>query len=199
VGSLLEVGRDGRDVAPGQCSVPVPARTCVAGNGGVRSFGFKPMGCRTASQRQGQGRAPPDERRGLTRLARSRRPHRLVHTAHFGHGRSCGSRLPKYLRRIAEHDHVCESVDVQVPGIASSSAGASERAKKVVQVFGGDGRRVGVLAFVAFGQAPQQLVAVGGEVEHHGRSPASRASCRYYGRLASTRNGSASPGDPYFN
>ena len=32
------------DVAPGQCSRPVSALTCVAGNGGVRSSEFKPKG-----------------------------------------------------------------------------------------------------------------------------------------------------------
>src|SRR6266566_6820601 len=32
------------DVAPGQCSRPVSALTCVAGNGGVRSSGFEAQG-----------------------------------------------------------------------------------------------------------------------------------------------------------
>lgn len=35
---------DDDDVAPDECSTPVPALTCVAGNGGVRSSGFKPAG-----------------------------------------------------------------------------------------------------------------------------------------------------------
>jgi hypothetical protein len=40
LGNADEVG----DVAPGQCSRPVSALTCVAGNGGVRSSGFKLKG-----------------------------------------------------------------------------------------------------------------------------------------------------------
>ena len=46
------------DVAPGQCSRPVSALTCVAGNGGVRSSGFKPKGSR--SIRGPQVRRRPD-------------------------------------------------------------------------------------------------------------------------------------------
>jgi hypothetical protein len=30
----LEEADDDRDGAPGECSMPIPARTCVAGNGG---------------------------------------------------------------------------------------------------------------------------------------------------------------------
>ena len=39
------VGND--DVAWSQCSRLVSALTCVAGNGGVRSSGFKPKGARS--------------------------------------------------------------------------------------------------------------------------------------------------------
>src|SRR5690242_5301716 len=35
------------DIATGQCSRPVSALMCVAGNGGVRSAGFKPKGSRS--------------------------------------------------------------------------------------------------------------------------------------------------------
>ena len=44
------------DVAPGQCSRPVSALTCVAGNGGVRSSGFKPKGSRSIRGPQVRGR-----------------------------------------------------------------------------------------------------------------------------------------------
>ena len=43
-----------------------------------------------------------------------------------------------------------------------------EAGEEVVEGFGGDGQRVGVLALVAFGQAPQQLGPVGGEVDDEG-------------------------------
>lgn len=43
MGASVEVDDVG-EVAPGQCSVLVLARMCVAGNGRVRSFGFKPKG-----------------------------------------------------------------------------------------------------------------------------------------------------------
>jgi hypothetical protein len=46
------------DVAPGQCSRPVSALTCVAGNGGVRSSEFKPKG--SCSIRGPQVRGRPD-------------------------------------------------------------------------------------------------------------------------------------------
>jgi hypothetical protein len=56
-GLVVEAG-DVRDVAPGECSMPVSARTCVAGNGGVRSSGFKPKG--RCSIRWSQVRRRPD-------------------------------------------------------------------------------------------------------------------------------------------
>jgi len=37
-----EVGQSVDCVVPGKCSVPVPTRTCAAGDGGVRSFGECP-------------------------------------------------------------------------------------------------------------------------------------------------------------
>jgi hypothetical protein len=40
------------DVAPGQCSRPVPALTCVAGNCGVRSSGKKPKRSRSIRERR---------------------------------------------------------------------------------------------------------------------------------------------------
>ena len=40
------------DVAPGQCSGPVPALTCVAGNCGVRSSGKKPKRSRSIRERR---------------------------------------------------------------------------------------------------------------------------------------------------
>ncbi len=43
-------------VAPGQCSRPVPTRTCVAGDGGVRSSGEKPEGARSIRGLQARGR-----------------------------------------------------------------------------------------------------------------------------------------------
>jgi hypothetical protein len=44
VGTSPEVGDVVDDVAPGKCSRPVSALTCVAGNGGVRSSWNKPTG-----------------------------------------------------------------------------------------------------------------------------------------------------------
>jgi len=43
-------------VVPGQCSRPVPTRTCVAGDGGVRSSGEKPKGPRSIRGLQARGR-----------------------------------------------------------------------------------------------------------------------------------------------
>jgi hypothetical protein len=48
-------GSDER-VVPGECSMPVPASTCVTGNGGVWSSEFKPKGCRTIRRLQVRGR-----------------------------------------------------------------------------------------------------------------------------------------------
>src|SRR5436190_20419818 len=44
------------DVAPGQCSRPVSALTCIAGNGGGRSSGFKPKGSPLHPGATGEGK-----------------------------------------------------------------------------------------------------------------------------------------------
>jgi hypothetical protein len=45
-----------RRCSPGQCPRPVPALTCVAGNGGVRSSEKKPKGFRSVRKPQARGR-----------------------------------------------------------------------------------------------------------------------------------------------
>jgi hypothetical protein len=64
VSSGLVVWRVGvvDDVAPSQCSRLVSALTCVAGNGGVRSSGFKPKGSRSIRGLQVR-RRPTGERK----------------------------------------------------------------------------------------------------------------------------------------
>ena len=53
----LEVRRDAEDVTSGQCSRSVPASTCVAGNGWVRSSGESPRApAPTGCHRRGEGR-----------------------------------------------------------------------------------------------------------------------------------------------
>ena len=61
-GGDVEVGMrdDVGGVAPGQCSRPVPALTCVAGNCGVRSSGKKPK--RVPFHPGAQARGRPDGR-----------------------------------------------------------------------------------------------------------------------------------------
>ena len=59
---LVDWRVDNDDVAPSQCSRLVSALTCVAGNGGVRSSGFKPKGARSVRGPQ-VGRRPVGERK----------------------------------------------------------------------------------------------------------------------------------------